>query len=346
MPPPKPPVAAPVPSCGPRWSVVATLREPAILPLVFAAHHLQLGALHVHLYLDGPHPGLRAAIGNDPCITLIDSDTAFYDSLGRKRPSWINRRQIVNANHAETQSAAEWLFHLDADEFLGSDPTPDLAGLPPEITAFWVPNRERVFLHEAPATTIFDGALALPMRNPHRLDRVRGPDMSQLTRHGLLAHDLGKGALRVGAGVGAGIHKPRTNDAAIRAAETVRVSHFDGLTRLHWALKLRRHAQNGIASKPGRKLTAYRDRQIALAAECGGDMGPIFALHDRLRMLPPRIARQMRRMGKLVPTGVDAAAALAQIFPQLDPDLSVSAFDAALVEEYGLTGPGLDRIGA
>lgn len=275
------------PASAPRWSVVATVREPAQLLQAFAAHHLALGALQVHLYLDAPNPELRAMIGTDPRVTLIDCDADFYDALGRRFPKWINRRQIINANHAETQSSADWLFHLDADEFLNADPGPELATIAPEIRGVWVPNGERVFLHDTPPESIFDGALVLPMTNEHRLDRVRGPDMSALTRFGLLAHDMGKGALRVGQKVGAGIHRPRVGPAETHVAQTLRVSHFDGLTRLHWALKLQRHALNGIASKPGRTLYGYRDRQIALAAESGGDLAPIFALHDRLRVLPP-----------------------------------------------------------
>ncbi|SIS83668.1 Glycosyl transferase family 2 [Roseivivax lentus] len=330
MPPTPPPCAVAPGATGPRWSVVATVREPAALLQAFAAHHLALGALHVHLYLDAPNPDLRAAIGGDPRVRLIDCDADFYDALGRRFPKWINRRQIINANHAETQSAADWLFHLDADEFLAEDPAPELSAAPPDALGFWVPNGERVFLHATPPETIFDGALALPLTNIRRLDRVRGPDMSALTRFGLLAHDMGKGALRVGHAVGAGIHRPRVGPDATHVAQDLRISHFDGMTRLHWALKLQRHAQNGIASKPGRTHVGYRDRQIALAAESGGDLAPIFTLHDRLRVLPPRIARQLTRLGKLVPTGVDAAAAIAQVFPGRAVDLSIAAFDAAL----------------
>ena len=324
---------------GGRWSVVATVREPAALLLAFAAHHLDLGALHVHLYLDGPHPDLEAAIGADPRVTLITCDDAFYSSIGRRRPGWINRRQIVNANHAETLSDADWLFHLDADEFLTADPAEELAALPPEIAAYWVQNGERVYLEGAPLETIFDGALALPMTDPGRLARVRGPDMGHLTRHGLLAHALGKGALRVGGGIGAGIHRPRCDTDVTHAADTVRISHFDGLTRLHWALKLQRHAENGVLPKPGRRHSSYRDQQIALAVESGGDLAPIVALHDRLRVIPPLMARRMSRIHRLKPTGVDASASLTRIFPGVSADLSVEAFDAALqVERAGREG--------
>ncbi|MHA6326217.1 glycosyltransferase family 2 protein [Roseivivax sp. CAU 1753] len=318
----------------PRWSVVATVREPAALLAAFAAHHLYLGASAVHLYLDGPNPELRRLIGDDARVTLIDCDAQFYDSLDRRYPQWINRRQIINANHAETQSAADWLFHLDADEFLDGNPGAELATVPQEARSIWVPNGERVFLHADRPVSIFDGALALPMTNVARLDRVRGPDLSSLTRFGLLAHDMGKGAVRVGHGVGAGIHRARVGPDQTHVAEGLTVSHFDGLTRLHWALKLQRHARNGIKSRDGRTTYRYRDRQIALAAESDGALEAIFALHDRLRVIPPRIARQLTRIGRLRPTGVDADAAIASAFPGLSVDLSIAAFDRALAAHF------------
>ena len=49
----------------PSWAVVATVSEPAALLTAFAAHHLDLGAAAVHLYLDTPNPELRGMIGPD-----------------------------------------------------------------------------------------------------------------------------------------------------------------------------------------------------------------------------------------------------------------------------------------
>ena len=206
---------------------------------------------------------------------------------------------------------------------------------PQDALAVRVPNGERVFLHAAPPRTIFDGPLALPMRNLKRLERVRGPDMRRLTRYGLLAHNLGKGAVRVGLEVGAGIHRPRVAPDRTHRADRVMVSHFDGLTRLHWALKLQRHAMNGVGARKGGRFTAYRDAQIALAEESAGDLGAIFALHDRLRVLPPRMMRQMTRLGRLAPTGVAAEAAIARQFPDVSVDLSIDAFDADLQARAG-----------
>lgn len=316
------------------WGVVATAAEPAPLLVAFAAHHLDRGARRVHLYLDRPNPAFRAMVGADARIVVTDATRGFFhDELGRGRPKTITRRQIALANHALAVTDADWLIHLDADEFLGhGDPAAELATLPAEILGLHIPNGERVYVEAASDASILDGPIALPIPNRRALERLRGAEVARFSATGLLAHALGKSALRARQGPIAGIHWPRTEKAQRAAAQSLRISHFDGLTRLHWALKIRRHIANGVLDVPVYGTGALRHVLLAHVRDHTGSLDEVLALHDRLRLLPRPIARRLRRRGWLSGSGVDAGGAIARQFPGLETDLSPDAFDAQLAD--------------
>ena len=331
----------------PSWGVVATVCEPAALLVAFAAHHLNLGAARVHFYLDAPNPELRGLVGHDPRVHLVDCSETFYrETLNRRRPPGINRRQIVNAGHAETVTDVEWLFHLDADEYLmmasagqmgaygGANPAAELARLPVGAMAFQVPNGERVFTAGAPLRDVFGGNMALPIPDSGVLARLRGPDMNRYSRHGLLGHTLGKSAIRVGYGQAAGIHAPKVPGHQKVAARDVILCHFDALTRLHWAAKMMRHIDNNLLHDAGRGRSDYRTEQLRAVRDAGGDLAAVEALHDRMRVIPPRVARKMRARGWMMDTGVAPGEAIARQYPGMQVDLSIAGFDARLLAQF------------
>ena len=332
----------------PSWGVVATVREPAALLVAFAAYHLDMGAKRIHLYLDAPNPELRVLIGDDPRISLIDATQEFYvDDLNRRRPPGINRRQIVNAAHAEMVTDVDWLFHLDADEYLTrSDPAAELAQLPGEIMALLVPNGERVYAAGAPITDVFDGDLILPVPNPAALARLRGPEMNRFSRQGLMGYTRGKSAVRVGKGFAPGIHEPSMALELKAAATDLLVCHFDGLTRLHWALKMMRHIENNLLHDAGRGRSDYRTEQLRAVRDAGGDLNAIEAFHDRLRLIGSQGARKMRARGWMLDTDVDPGAAIRRQFPGLAVDLSIAAFDAQLHAEFPKVSPPAEPVPA
>ena len=330
-------------NASPRWGVVATVAEPAALLVAFAAHHLDRGAARVHLYLDRPNPALRAMVGGDDRLVLTDVTEDFCRAtLGQHRPKRINRRQIVLANHALSVTDTDWLLHLDADEFLISDnPAPALAAVPDDILGLRIANGERVFVEGAPRETIFDGPAALPVPKPRALKRLRGAFTTQFTSTGLLAHALGKSALRAHRGPIAGIHWPRADKARVQTSETMRLCHFDGLTRLHWALKMQRHLANNILDVRAYGSCALRHDQLRHARDLGAGLDALLVFHDQLRLLPGHVADRLRHRGWLIDTGLDIAGAIARQFPGLTVDLSPAAFDAQLRAEA--TSPATGR---
>lgn len=329
----------------PSWGIVSTVCEPAALLVAFAAHHLELGAARVHLYLDQPNPGLRALIGHDPRVVLVDAGPEHYRrALGRRRPQGINRRQIVNANHAAATSDVDWLFHLDADEFLtGADPAAELAAVPAGTLGFRVQNGERVFVAGGPEASVFDGAMVMPVPRPGQLRKLRGGDMARYTMHGLMGHVLGKSALRLGHGAEIGIHAARLPPGSAHRASRLRLCHFDGMTRLHWVSKMLRHIDNRMIYDGARGRSDYRTRQLVALRMLGGDMAAALAFHDRLRVIGPRLAWKLRRRGILCETGVAPEAAIARQYPTLaaamTEALGVARFDADLLAHQPQLAP-------
>ena len=89
-----------------RWEVVATVAEPLPLLAAFAAHHLQIGAERVRLYLDTPDAGtVRALEAVSGCVVTA-CDDAYWAARGG-RPADHRDRQVRNAKDAAAAAARE-----------------------------------------------------------------------------------------------------------------------------------------------------------------------------------------------------------------------------------------------
>lgn len=105
----------------PSWGVVATVKASARDILTFAAHHLELGAGEVHVYLDEDAPAARAALIGHPGCRVILCDEGYWQRRFRRggRPEKHQQRQSANATHCYRRRAGvTWLAHIDVDEFL------------------------------------------------------------------------------------------------------------------------------------------------------------------------------------------------------------------------------------
>ncbi|SFO20527.1 Glycosyl transferase family 2 [Roseovarius lutimaris] len=120
----------------PTWGVVATIKAPARDILSFAAHHLDLGAHRVHVYLDAPNEAAEAALRAHPKCRVILCDEGYWRRRRRKgRPDAHQPRQSLNATHClNRRPQVDWLAHIDVDEFLLPDRplSAQLAALPAE----------------------------------------------------------------------------------------------------------------------------------------------------------------------------------------------------------------------
>ncbi|MFX0545677.1 glycosyltransferase family 2 protein [Roseovarius sp. S1116L3] len=118
------------------WGLVSTIKAPAKDILAFAAHHLELGAHRLHIYLDEDCPEARRALRADPRCIVTVTDGAYW-AKRRQRPAKHQARQSANATRAYRRDpGVDWLGHIDVDEFLmpGDAPLADqLAALPANI---------------------------------------------------------------------------------------------------------------------------------------------------------------------------------------------------------------------
>lgn len=119
-----------------RWGVVSTIKAPLGDILRFAAYHLDLGAHRLLLFLDDPDPDTVAILKAHPRIRVFACDDRHWRRLGMKRPTKHQVRQTANASFAYGRKVqADWLIHMDADEFLWPDaPVGNVLGALPAET--------------------------------------------------------------------------------------------------------------------------------------------------------------------------------------------------------------------
>jgi hypothetical protein len=319
----------------PSWDVVATVDEPAALVIAFAAHYLHLGARKVHLFLDQPNPVAQTVLANMPRLQITVCDRAYWRQYG-KRPKLHVWRQRKNAARVFHAADADWLLSLDCDEYLrdGAALERDLAAQGHAIDFMRIPVAERVMPPDLPQQGLFDGIF----RRQLQLYRDIGADLygadAGFYKRGLTGHTIGKSAFRVGRDLDMNIHgptaqipnRPDYSPTEGRALQS-ELLHFDGMTELHYALKLMRRAAEPPSIGTSRHGGA-RTAQIARMAELAGDVGGVMALAGRLKRLSAAQYTALSATDYLDQAGFDIAPALAAL--GLNTDLSCAQFDADL----------------
>ncbi len=180
----------------PTWGLVATIKAPLTEVLGFAAHHLDLGAHRLHIYLDDPAPETHAALKAHPKIRVHDCDANYWRKSGIERPKKHQLRQTHNATRAYARHPeVDWLIHIDVDEFLWPD-TPvarRLADLPDDVFTARVRPIEAL----GGSTTYFKRFIpAGPERD--RIVRRLYPQFGDYVKGGFLSHVAGKVFVRTG----------------------------------------------------------------------------------------------------------------------------------------------------
>jgi hypothetical protein len=341
--------------------VVSFVDEPVDLVLAFVAHYRALGAVGIHLCLDRRRDDVAARLAGAADVHLTVMDAAFWTGLGRARAGDFMVRQAVAMAAVVPVVRADWLLHVDCDEFLhpGAAVEAQLAAAPEEAMILRVPVVERVMpLQEAgPGGSILSGrfkrAVAL---SPAVRQAVWGDLAGLVDGMGFHGQAAGKSFVRTGQGLVIGPHFAVPEAIAGDLVESLAwvaahgmtfdglILHFDGLTRLHWVFKML--ARRGL-------YRAQLEAGHAAAAEAWPGLRQVAAVHARvgdavaLRDLAARVqaldARQeaiLAGEGVLVDVDHGIAARAAAAFPAAPPDLSVGAFDAALQRlRPGLAGP-------
>lgn len=323
------------------WGVAALADEPGSLVAAFAAFHLAQGAAEVHICLDRPNPEAQDLLQGVPGVFLhaAGADGWAFNG-GGARPARHLARQKYHASRILAETGLDWLIHCDIDEFVLPEPghrvAEVLSATAPEAAFVRIPVAERVSIGAA-GQGLFAGSYRLNWRG----FRAQGPriyDEAQmlLLHHGLAGHHIGKSATRAGLGLYSGIHQPMREyggggrDLPSGATPGLRLLHYDGLTELHYALKMLRRAL-ALRVKAPPHHAPHRLLQIEALAGARGSLAGIRAQWRATKQVSPQQAQALRDLGVLIDLAPGIAEAAGRVLGQA-PDLSAAAFDQALLE--------------
>ncbi|MFC3615828.1 glycosyltransferase family 2 protein [Lutimaribacter marinistellae] len=227
---------------GVTWGIVATVKAPAGEILRFVAHHLELGAHRVFIYLDEETPEALEALKAHPKARVFNCDAAYWEKRKRDRPDKHQSRQTANATHAYNRADVDWIAHVDVDEFIWPDaPLAErLAGLPDACPTA----RMRPVESLACAPDLYK---AFVPAGSERDDTVRAiyPQYGAFVKGGFMSHVAGKLFARTG-----------RKKASFRIHNLFHAGQMvEGGTELDNVELLHRHAKDW-----GRWLAAYRYR--------------------------------------------------------------------------------------
>lgn len=293
-------------SSNPTWAVVATVDEHPAVIQTFVAWHLWLGASAVYLYFDRPDDPAADIVAGLGRVDVVRCDAPYWTALCKNRPVRHQIRQVRNANHAFAKTEADWLLHIDADEFLWSDQSvsSQLAALYPWTDGAIVPVAERIHRAVGAPKGFYTG----PFRRPE----PRPMGAPGLTLRGLTGHAIGKAFSRAGADLSVSVHRPQRGHPPLKM-ETLRgvtVLHFDGLTRLQWVYKLLRKA-HAFANQDGMPPSPHRQMQIDAVLE---NPAAAYGLYDQLKTLTPQDCADLAAAGLLLDMDFDPAEAVMAAF--------------------------------
>lgn len=314
--------AALEPDLAPSWGIVSTVKADLAEILAFAAHHAELGAHRIYIYLDDPQAETVAALKAHPKIRVTACDAAYWRKTGKARPLKHQVRQGANASHAYRRRAeVDWLAHIDVDEFLWPETSvaAHLAALPATALS------ARVRPIEALAGGDGCGFKALPPGDSRAaLSETLYPTYGRYLRGGFMSHVAGKLFVRTDLGeVDFRIHN--MDLGGIRNPQSVELAQVD-LCHLHakpweeWRATYRYRFEKGsyrpelppaISRENGgmnlHELFAYLE---ATEGEAG-----LRAFFDEVCADTPALRARLQAQGLLRHRDLDLAAKMQRHFP-------------------------------
>lgn len=333
---------------APSWAVVATVDEPAPLILAFAAYHLGLGASEIHLYFDRPNAEARALLADLAGVQVTDCDHGHWARVADGvRATRTTLRQCANANDAYEKCNADWLIHLDADEFLaqGIGISQRLSQVPKPLRVLRMLPLERAFL-DAPSADLFGGVFrSWAPGFANWGDDIYGR-FGKFLHKGFTGHYVGKSFVRTGQNdLTMNIHFAflrGTQEVPEPDSQDGGLLHFDGLTPLHFKLKLLRRTLLNYYFTKDNPDGETRDKQVRFARNHLQSPDQLNAMIAGVMVLDAQQASFLEGRGLLHHTGFEPAAVLARAGVTMD--LSAARFDEAtriwaadLCGELGIT---------
>ncbi|KUF09062.1 glycosyltransferase family 2 protein [Pseudoponticoccus marisrubri] len=305
-----------------RWGLVATVKAPLAQIARFAAHHLDMGAQELHLYLDAPDPEAESYLARHPRIRLTRCDDAYWQATGKPRPDAHQRRQALNATRALAASAEtlDWLGHVDVDEFLIAEaPLPGLlAQLPPAHAVARIPPAEAL-AREGATPCHFKLTHAQAGVPKARLQDIY-PTFGMHLYGGFLSHTSGKILVRTGIpDTRLGIHalKYRGAEATNRSKlPGVYVAHFHAPEWAHFRDHLAFRQDHGSYRRRADRPELGQAELFRFLSEEEGEDG-LRLFFDEVCADTPELRARLEAQGMLLTHRFDFDATVKRVFGRL-----------------------------
>lgn len=301
------------------WGLSATIRAPAAEILRFAAHHLQLGAHRLYIYLDEDNPDAYGPLKAHPKVRVTPCTDSHWQKLNGARPRKHQPRQTLNATHAYARADVDWLIHMDVDEFLIPD-RPVETLLPLQATTARVRPMELL----AGSDDAYKAFVPTDGRRRARVNRIY-PTYGRHLKGGFLSHVAGKLFVRTGlADIRVQIHNVFQGDTLIPGAvelPDITLAHRHAKSWDAWRAQFDyRHAQGSYRSdmKPALPrdkggMSIHELFQHLLDSE--GDAG-LRHFYDEVIGDSPALRARLQAEGLLRIEALDLDRAVAEVFPE------------------------------
>ncbi|WP_101068297.1 glycosyltransferase family 2 protein [Roseovarius salinarum] len=314
----------------PTWGLVATVKADTRTILDFAAHHVDLGAHRVHVYLDADDPAARAALKAHPKCRVTLCDAPYWQGLGG-RPKKHQVRQTANATRCLRRGPeVDWLVHIDVDEFLWPEaPLPEqLAALPAATLSARVRPVEALAPDPAAPDDPVTWCKGFSIDRPRRRAQTDAiyPTYGEHLDGGFLSHVAGKVFVRTdsaGDEVTLRIHNairdgkpdpdcaelPRTRLAHVHAPD------IDSFLR-HYAFRMEKGAYRpGLKPAPRPDGAGLTMNQLLGAIEESGGEAALRAFFEEVCTATPALCARLDDHGLLHALRLDLDAKRARHFP-------------------------------
>lgn len=228
----------------PDWAIVATVKAPADKVLAFVAYHLWLGARQILLYFDDPLDPAADAVQPFARVSATRCTEAYWSERGGRHERHQNR-QSRNARDAYHRADADWLTHIDVDEFiLTRRPVAELLAEIPDNTLLaklepFEAMHDPLLPDDIYTAREFRGAI----RHEHwPLRRGALGPYREFNRDGLLSHSNGKVIFRTGVrGLTPRLHSVYLRGERLDAPDwhpEMKLLHFHAQDREAWRAAL------------------------------------------------------------------------------------------------------------
>jgi hypothetical protein len=282
----------------PSWAVVATVKAPQDKVLAFVAHHLSIGAAQVFLYFDDPDDQAHDAVAQLPRVTGTRCTDDHWTELGGRHERHQNR-QSRNARDAYGRCDADWLTHIDVDEFiLATRPVSDLLAEIPTDTLLaklepYEAMHDPLLPDDIYTAREFRGAI----RHEHwPLRRGALGPYREFNRDGLLSHSNGKVIFRTGIkGLTPRLHSVFLGGERLDAPDwhpEMKLLHFHAQDRQAWQTALPFRLTRG----------AYQYRPGLQAFLQGATPEEIDTFYLQTQVLSPESRAALQAVGRVIIT--------------------------------------------